>query len=116
MTFNFASISVIIGTVIGGGTVLGYLYKKVNKSISTWSDFIADWQGEEERDGRDAVPGVMARLNEIDGELKHNGGNSLKDVVVRLEQRLAEAEEERKQNHEILVQAILDLSDQIRRN
>ena len=113
MSIHWSSIPVVTAAIIGSASILGYLLKKVYVAVSTWSDFIADWKGEDERGGRDAVPGVMARLNEIDGELKHNGGNSLKDVVVRLEQKLAAAEEERKQNHEILVQAILDLSDQI---
>ena len=33
--------------------------------------------------GRSAVPGVMERLQSIDGELTRNGGNSLKNQVCR---------------------------------
>lgn len=51
-----------------------------------------DWAGEPSRDGRDAVPGVMERLNNIDGELKRNGGKSIKDTVTRIEKRLIEGD------------------------
>jgi hypothetical protein len=44
-----------------------------------------DWAGDEARAGRDRVPGVMERLNAIDGELKNNGGSSVKDAVDRIE-------------------------------
>lgn len=51
---------------------------------------MVDWAGEEAREGRDATPGVMERLNNIDGELKRNGGSSLKDSVDRIHDRLDE--------------------------
>lgn len=47
--------------------------------------FRRDWDGEEEVPGRSRVPGVMERLNRLDGELSHNGGSSLKDAVARTE-------------------------------
>jgi len=50
-----------------------------------------DWAGEEARPGRDAIPGVMQRLNEIDGELKRNGGSSMKDSLDRIEKDLHSA-------------------------
>ena len=43
-----------------------------------------DWSGEEAEPGRDRVPGVMERLNKLDGELSNNGGKSTKDVVDKL--------------------------------
>lgn len=43
-----------------------------------------DWEGEEATPGRDRVPGVMERLNKLDGELSQNGGKSTKDTVNRL--------------------------------
>lgn len=59
------------------------------KGRKTWRDkFMRDWSGEPAEDGRDAVPGVMARLNRLDGELSHNGGKSIKDVVDRLEDKM----------------------------
>ena len=51
-----------------------------------------DWAGTPERPGRSAVPGVMERLNNIDGELKKNGGKSVKDVVNRIEKRLVDGD------------------------
>jgi hypothetical protein len=93
------------------------LFRKLNKLFKTWSRFIIDWEGEEAEPGRDAVPGVMARLNKLDGELSHNGGKSVKDVVNRLEKRqdklekkLEEAEITRSQNHIVLLEAIKQIS------
>jgi hypothetical protein len=59
----------------------------------------------------------MSRLNKLDGELSHNGGKSVKDVVTRLEKRqdklekkLEEAEITRSQNHIVLLEAIKQIS------
>ena len=46
--------------------------------------FKRDWEGERVGPGRDATPGVMQRLNKLDGELSNNGGKSTKDVVDKL--------------------------------
>lgn len=51
-----------------------------------------DWAGTDAEPGRDAVPGVMQRLNKIDGELSHNGGKSIKDVVDRIDKRLVDGD------------------------
>jgi len=71
-----------IATLLG---VLRLIFGKAISRLSTfldWSEkFQRDWEGEEEAPGRDRVPGVMERLNAIDGELKRNGGASLKDQV-----------------------------------
>jgi hypothetical protein len=64
------------------------MFKRVNFWMTTWERFMIDWAGEEARPGRDAVPGVMERLNEIDGQLRNNGGSSLKDAVDRIESRI----------------------------
>ena len=62
---------------------------KACKNFFSWvNKFRRDWEGEEADTGRDAVPGVMERLNVLDGELSRNGGKSLKDYVVRLESKL----------------------------
>jgi hypothetical protein len=117
------TISLVIGIIISGSIVIGYLLKRVNSLFGTWGKFIRDWEGEEAMDGRDAVPGVMARLNKLDGELTHNGGKSVKDVVVRLEkrqdrleQKLEEAEIARHQNHIALLEAIKALSPRRTKN
>jgi len=111
------TVGLILG-ILGGGSALLYpLVKKINNLFKTWGRFITDWEGEEAVPGRDAVPGVMARLNKLDGELTHNGGKSVKDVVVRLEKRqdklekkLEEAEITRSQNQIVLLEAIKQIS------
>ena len=64
------------------------LFRRLNALFDTWESFIRDWAGEEEAPGRDRVPGVMERLNDIDGALKNNGGTSVKDAVDRIETKL----------------------------
>lgn len=54
--------------------------------------FMRDWNGTAAEPGRDAVPGVMERLNRLDGELSRNGGKSVKDTVNRIEKRLIEGD------------------------
>jgi len=58
-------------------------------SMMDWLEkFRRDWEGEPGGLGRDPVPGVMERLNRLDGELSHNGGSSLKDAIDRIEKVL----------------------------
>ena len=111
------TVSMIIGIILGGCAVLYPLFKKVSKLLNRWAKFILDWEGSDAEAGRDAVPGVMARLNKLDGELSHNGGKSVKDVVNRLERRqdklekkLEEAEITRSQNQIVLLEAIKQIS------
>lgn len=66
------------------------LVKKTKHLLDSLSRFTADWFGEDSAPGRDRVPGVMERLNNIDGELKHNGGSTMKDAVKRIEKKLNE--------------------------
>lgn len=62
---------------------------KRTKRFLDWQDkFQRDWEGEPEQPGRDRVPGVMERLNAIDGELKRNGGSSLKDQVCEVRRQI----------------------------
>ena len=67
--------------------------KRVSFWMTTWEQFMRDWAGEEARPGRPATPGVMERLNRIDGQLHNNGGTSLKDSMDRIEKRLAEGDQ-----------------------
>jgi len=83
--------AVIVSIVVGGITILGFLFgvwRKFTRWTNTWDLFMEDWKGAEERPGRDAVPGVMERLNRIDGELQHNSGSSMKDAMKRIENKL----------------------------
>jgi hypothetical protein len=68
--------------------VFNPLVKKTKALMEALDRFTRDWAGEPAEAGRDAVPGVMERLNKIDGELKHNGGSTMKDAIKRIEQKL----------------------------
>lgn len=68
--------------------------RKVKKFSSGWDDFMRDWKGEEPEPGRDKSPGVMERLNNIDGEFKKNSGSTLKDAIARIEGKLDESDEQ----------------------
>jgi hypothetical protein len=59
------------------------------RSMMEWLErFRRDWEGEPGGPGRDPVPGVMERLNRLDGELSNNGGTSVKDAIDRIEKVL----------------------------
>jgi len=79
----------ILGGIIGLFLVAVLpLQRKLRAMIESWELFMRDWKGEAQGLGRDAVPGVMERLNTLDGELSRNGGSSLKDSVYRIEDKL----------------------------
>ncbi len=69
------------------------VFKKAKSLFESLNNFIRDWEGEPISAGRDAVPGVMERLNRIDGELKHNGGTSMKDSLKRIEKKISAIDE-----------------------
>jgi hypothetical protein len=82
----------IIAFAVGGIAILTFIglihrmflskfMRELKESLVWLRKFQRDWDGEPAEPGRDAVPGVMARLNRIDGELKRNGGATLKDKV-----------------------------------
>ena len=88
MTNTIITIGAIAGAIAAVIAVIAVPIKKV-KLFFTWLDkFRRDWEGEEAEPGRDRVPGVMERLNRLDGELSNNGGSSLKDAVQRIEFKL----------------------------
>lgn len=81
--------------IVAIGSALLMLWKlvkpicdRVHKFMDAWDAFSRDWAGEPAAPGRSAVPGVMERLNRIDGELKRNGGSSMKDALNRVEKKL----------------------------
>jgi hypothetical protein len=88
------SIAIITSCVIAGlSAVVFPMARKVRKFSSGWDDFMRDWKGEQPEPGRDAAPGVMERLNNIDGEFKKNSGSTLKDAVARIERKLDEVDD-----------------------
>ena len=85
----WAAFIVVLAAAIGVlWKLFSPLVKKTKHLIDSLSRFTVDWFGEEAAPGRDAVPGVMERLNNIDGELKHNGGSTMKDAIKRIENKL----------------------------
>lgn len=74
-----------LGVIVG---IFSWAYKWSKTFDQNWNKFMRDWAGEPAAPGRDAVPGVMERLNNIDGELKHNGGSTMKDAMRRVENKL----------------------------
>jgi hypothetical protein len=71
----------LAATVTALGVLLRPIYWRAKSFLNWWEKFARDWDGEEESPGRMRIPGVMERLNNIDGELKRNGGSSMKDQV-----------------------------------
>jgi hypothetical protein len=90
----FVQIFSAIGTVLATWLLIVKIIvptrNKVRKMIDNLENFMVDWSGEDARPGRDRRPGVMERLNEIDGQLKNNGGSSIKDAVDRIEISVSE--------------------------
>jgi hypothetical protein len=71
--------------------------------------FMRDWEGEEATPGRDRVPGVMERLNKLDGELSNNGGSTTKDKVDRLFTNQAQVIETQNK----LVEAFVEMGERL---
>lgn len=77
---------------MGIGAALGVITKGVKivlKLARRVSEFLDDWNGEPERDGVEARPGVMKRLAALE-ELKENHGGSIKDAVKRIDENLVQ--------------------------
>ena len=76
-----AAITAILTAVFLVKRFVAPVISRLNSVLLWQEQFRLDWQGEPPRAGRDATPGVMERLNRLDGELSRNGGDSVKDVV-----------------------------------
>lgn len=86
----FAAVGTVLGAVLLFAKIIYPTWKRISKWMNTWEDFMDDWFGTEPRAGRSRTKGVMERLNEIDGELKNNGGSSIKDAVDRIDTQVTE--------------------------
>lgn len=98
----FATLGIISGALISIGLLFSPLYKKVKRWAAWMERFMRDWEGEEAEPGRDAVPGVMERLNKLDGELSNNGGSTTKDKVDKLYS-----------NQEIILEAFVEMGERL---
>ena len=103
-----SAIAVIVGAVWA-------MLRPVRAQLHRWEDFWDDWTGTPAGPGRSAVPGVMERLQSIDGELQRNGGNSLKDQVVKTSRKVDELAEQNAAEHVALTDRIDAIQTEARR-
>jgi hypothetical protein len=108
-----ASASAILGLAVLVWRFVAPGFRRFTRYLDWQDQFRVDWQGEPARAGRDATLGVMERLNRLDGELSHNGGTSVKDVVeamqrdvCKIDKRLAKLEKSQDNLNKILLQAV----------
>ena len=109
MTTFFTSLGIVTGALISLGVILRPAYKKLKDFMEWMERFMRDWEGEPAEPGRDAIPGVMQRLNKLDGELSKNGGKSTKDTVDKL---LINQEEVIKVNG-LLMEAFVEMGERL---
>lgn len=103
MTNTFMTIGIVTGALISVGVLLSPVYKRVKRWANWMERFMRDWEGEDAAPGRDAVPGVMERLNNMDGELSQNGGfTTVKDRVDRLYE-----------NQALIMDAFVDMGERL---
>ncbi len=70
---------VLIGAA--AAVVMG-LFRYMYKLFRTWFRFIDEWNGSEDK------PGIPARLDFIESELRPNHGSSIKDKIDKLEDKI----------------------------
>ena len=109
MTNTFTAIGIVTGALISLGIVLRPAYKRTKEFLIWVERFMRDWEGEEESPGRDRVPGVMERLNKLDGELSQNGGKSTKDTV----NKLLKNQERVVQNQDMMIEAFVEMGERL---
>jgi len=103
VTNTFMTIGIVTGALISVGVLLSPVYKRVKRWANWMERFMRDWEGEDAAPGRDAVPGVMERLNNMDGELSQNGGfTTVKDRVDRLYE-----------NQALIMDAFVDMGERL---
>ena len=109
MTNLFTTLGIVTGALIGLGALLNPLRKKIKRWASWMEMFMRDWEGEEESPGRDRVPGVMERLNKLDGELSNNGGGTTKDKVDKLYDNQAKVI----QTQDLMLEAFVEMGERL---
>ena len=101
-------ISVIVGAVWA-------MLRPIRAQLRRWEAFWDDWQGTPARPGHGEVPGVMQRLQSIDGELTRNGGSSLKDQVFATARKVDDLAEQNAAEHVALTDRIDAIQTEVRR-
>lgn len=69
-------------------------WRWVRSEMAFRKQFKQDWLGIKGDDGHIHIPGVMQRLNRIDGEVSRNGGASLKDAVIAVQKDVKDVKED----------------------
>ena len=108
LTWLAGLISVI--AVIAGA--VWAMLKPLKRQADRLEAFWEDWNGTPAGPGRSAVPGVMERLQSIDGELQHNGGNSLKDKVLENSSKIDGLSRQNEAEHASLANQIDAVSEE----
>lgn len=110
-----AAITAVLTAVLLVKRFVVPVIQRFNQFLDWQDQFRIDWQGEPARAGRDKVPGVMERLNKLDGELSRNGGTSMKDVlektqkdVQNLGKRVAKIEQQQQNLSDAILERVLD--------
>jgi len=98
-----ASVATALGVIFRPG------YKRVKDFLGWFDHFRRDWMGEEEAPGRDRVPGVMERLNKLDGELSQNSGKSTKDVV----NKMLYKQEKMEEKVDVMLEAFVEMGERL---
>ena len=91
------------------------MLRPVRAQLHRWDDFWDDWTGTPAGPGRSAVPGVMERLQSIDGELTRNGDNSLKDQVCTNSRKLDELATQNADEHDDIKRQVQAVKDEAQR-
>lgn len=78
----------LVAFAAGAVTVLTFLtllfgpsLRRLAAFLGWWETFRDQWDGIPAAPGRDRIPGLPERVNAIDGELRRNGGSTVKDAV-----------------------------------
>ena len=107
-----AELIAVVTTIVAA---MWAMLRPVRAQLHRWEDFWDDWTGTPAGPGRSAVPGVMERLQSIDGELTRNGGNSLKDQVHQVNRKVDELAEQNAAEHVALTDRIDAIQTEARR-
>jgi hypothetical protein len=109
----FAGLISVVAVIVGAvWTMIKPLKRQADRIEAFW----VDWNGTPAGPGRSAAPGVMERLQSIDGELTRNGGNSLKDQVVETSRKLDELAQQNACEHTDLAGQIQNVKDEAERH
>ena len=109
----FAGLISVVAVIVGA---VWAMIKPLKRQADRIEAFWVDWNGTPSGPGRSAVPGVMERLQSIDGELQRNGGNSLKDKVLENSRKFDEFAQQNKTEYMLLADQIDAVSKEVERH